>query len=120
MFGFNHISWAGFLKLTVFVLITWYLGFMVLAWLKSRFKNQQIQFEDQSEDDFQKQEFQPIKVSAKDFTTELIPPLSLSEISPMVTIQEEMGMDEGYELDAFLQPDESILSEILNQIQYEQ
>lgn len=120
MFGFDHISWASFLKLTALVLCSWYLGLMVLAWLKSRLKDQEIQFEDQSEDDFQRQEFQPIRVSAKDFSTELIPPLSLSEILPAVSFQEEMGMDEGYELDTFLQPDESILSEILNQIQYQQ
>ncbi|WP_461632544.1 hypothetical protein [Labilibaculum euxinus] len=120
MFGFDHISWASFLKLTVFVLIAWYLGLMALAWLKSKHKDQQIQFEDQSEDDFQKQEFQPILVFAKDFSTELIPPLSLTGSLPAVSFQEEMGMDNAFELDAFLQPDELRFKEILNQIQYQQ
>jgi preprotein translocase subunit SecG len=120
MFGFDQISWASFLKLTAFVLIIWYLGLMILAWLKSRFTDRKTQFEDQSEDDFQRQEFQPIRVSAKDFATELIPPLSLSEILPGVSFQEEMGMDEGYALDAFLNSEESILTLILNQIQYQQ
>ncbi|MDE5417601.1 hypothetical protein L3049_06230 [Labilibaculum sp. DW002] len=120
MFGFDHISWANFLKLTAFVLIPWYLGLMVLAWLKSKYKDQPIQFEDQSEDDFQKQEFQPILVSAKDFTSELIPPLSLLGILPDISFQEEMGMDKAFELDAFLQPDEPRFKEILSQIQYQQ
>lgn len=120
MFGFDQISWASFLKLTAFVLIIWYLVLMVLAWLKSRFTDRKIQFEDQSEDDFQRQEFHPIQVSEKDFSAEIIPALSLSEILPGVSFQEEMGMDEGYALDAFLNSEESILTLILNQIQYQQ
>ncbi|MBI9058343.1 MAG: hypothetical protein JEZ01_11295 [Labilibaculum sp.] len=120
MFGFDHISWANFLKLTAFVWIAWYLGLMLLAWLKSKHKDQQVQFEDQSEDDFQKQELQPILVSAKDFNTELIPPLSLSNNLPAISFQQEMGMDNAFELDAFLQPDETRFKKILNQIQYHQ
>ena len=120
MFGFSQISWVSFLQLMAFVLFSWYIGLLLLAWLKHRFKDQKIQFEDQSTDDFRRQELQPILVSSKDFSMELILPLALSVTSHEASLQEEMGMDEGLELDAFLNSEESVLIPILNQIQYQQ
>lgn len=120
MFGLDYISWNCFLKLIAIALFFWYLSLLVIAWWKSKAKGKQITFEDQSEMNIQEEQVLPIQVSSKDFSTELLSPLSLSGILPAVSFQEEMGMDEGFELDAFLSSEESVIASILNQIQYQQ
>ncbi len=118
MFGINQISWGQFSSFILFILLAWYLSVILLAFIHQKRKRNTL-FEDDQFIPVMSEGFNPISVSAKDYPSELIP-VRLSEDIPLpVSFYEESGMDDGYSIDTFSQPDNPQLPKILEQVQHQ-
>lgn len=119
MFGLEQISWADFISLLASLLVFWYLTLLFMAWKKDNTHQKQMLFEDGADQDFTGNEFALLKVSERDFPSEMMSPISDENISLVSSFYEETGQDEGYELDYFLGGHEASAFSILSQVQYE-
>lgn len=98
MFGLDQISWTDFISLMIVLLLVWYLGLMLILFVKSSQKQNQRQFEQEAEDEPAANSLQPIRVSSEDFSSEFISAFSDGERILTHFFYEEMGLDEGYSL----------------------
>jgi len=119
MFGLEQIAWADFLKLLISLLVFWYLSLLFMAWWKDNTHQKQNLFEDDSDQDFTGSELSLLKVSERDFPSQMIDSVSYENVSLVSSFYEETGMDEGYQLDYFLGGHEGSALSILSQIHYE-
>lgn len=119
MFGLERIAWAEFFSLIIIILLLWYLMLLITAWWKDKQYLKKDLFEQVDHDDFSTTQLALLKVSEKDFPSQLIPGISDERISLLSSFYEETGMDEGYELDYFLGGHEATLFTILSQVQCE-
>ena len=119
MFGLERIAWAEFLCLIVIILLLWYMVLLITAWWKDQLNRKKDLFEQADHDDFSTTQLAPLKVSEKDFPSQLMPGISDEKISLLSAFYEETGMDDGYELDYFLGGHEATLFSILSQVQCE-
>jgi len=119
MFGLEQIAWADFLKLLTSLLVFWYLSLLFMAWWKDNVDQKQNLFEDDVDHDFTGSELSLLKVSERDFPSQMISPVSDENVSLVSSFYEETGMDEGYELDYFLGEHDASAFSILSQVQYE-
>jgi hypothetical protein len=119
MFGLDKITWEFFTKLIAMSLLGWYLMVFIIAWLKDKNGQQNLYFEDYRTDNTRRETLQPITVSSGDFPAELLPILSEKQIPLETTFYEETGLDEGYGIDLFTEENNSKLSEILAEVQYQ-
>ncbi len=118
MFGINQISWGQFSGFILFILLAWYLSVTLLAFIHQKRKRNTL-FEDDQFIPVMSEGFNPISVSSKDLPSELIP-VRLSEDIPLpASFYEESGMDDGYSIDTFSQPDNPQLPKILEQVQHQ-
>ena len=120
MFGLNEISWRFFLQVIVYALCAWYLTIFVFAWIKDKNRQKEVYFEDYNRDSRKPENLQPIKVSSKDFPSEIISITQIEEVPLAVTFYEETGLDEGYGIDYFFEDKNSILPALMENIQYQQ
>lgn len=119
MFGLEQIAWADFISLLASLLVFWYLALLFMAWRKENTHQRQMLFEDDADSDFTGNDFSLLKVSERDFPSEMIGPISNENISLVSSFYEETGLDEGYQLDYFLGGHEATAFSILSQVQYE-
>ncbi len=120
MLGINQISWSQFANFILTALILWYLGVILLAFIRQRSSSRKILFEEDSLSHIMSEGLETISISAQDYPSEIIP-FHLAENIPLpVSFYEETGLNEGYCLDRFLKPDDSLLPELMDQIQYQQ
>jgi hypothetical protein len=116
MFGINQISWGQFSGFILFILLAWYLFVALLAFIHQKHKRNTL-FEDDLFTPVPTESLQPIAVSSQDYPSELIPVRLSENIALPVSFYEESGMDEGYSIDAFSNPDHPQLPKILEQVQ---
>ena len=119
MFGLEQIAWADFLCLLASLLIFWYVVLFFMAWRKDNTHQKQKFFEDDTDPDFTGRELSLLKVSERDFPSQIICSVSDENVSLVSSFYEETGMDEGYDLDYFQGGQEAANLSILGQIQYE-
>lgn len=119
MFGLEQIAWADFISLLASLLVFWYLSLLFMAWRKDNTHQKQMLFEDDADPDFTGNEFALLKVSERDFPSQMISSVSDENISLISSFYEETGMDEGYHLDYFLGEHDASALSILSQVQYE-
>ena len=119
MFGLEQIAWAAFLKLLTSLLVFWYLSLLFMAWWKDNTHQKQMLFEDDADHDFSGSELSLLKVSERDFPSQMISSVSDENVSLVSSFYEETGMDEGYQLDYFLGEHDASAFSILSQVQYE-
>lgn len=120
MFGIDQISWAQFIRFILAALFLWYLAVSCRAWLNEKVRNRKLLFEE----DFSVPSFPentcPVSVSSKDYPAGLVP-LRLSEDLPLpVSLYEETGIDDGYPIECFSEPNDPQLPKILEQVQFQQ
>lgn len=121
MFGIDQISWAQFTRFMLAALFLWYLAVTCKAWLIENGRSRKLLFED----DFSMPVLAepgtgPVLVSSGDYPAELIP-LRLSEDIPLpVSLYEETGIDDGYSIECFSEPNDLQLPKILEQVQFQQ
>ncbi|WP_346861183.1 hypothetical protein [uncultured Draconibacterium sp.] len=120
MFGLNEISWTGFLRFIGISLMLWYLFLLSFAWIKSRGKNNVINFEDSQSGETQFETLQPIAVSSRNFPSEIIPVNPVEDIPLQASLYEENGYAEGVAIEHFLEADNSMLALMIPDIQYHQ
>ena len=118
MFGINQISWGHFLGFILSILLVWYLLVLALAFVRQRGKRKTL-FEDDQFIPVASEGFCPISVSSKDLPSELIPVRLSDDIALPASLYEETGLDEGYSIDTFSQPDNPQLPKILEQVQHQ-
>jgi hypothetical protein len=116
MFGINQISWGQFSSFILFILLAWYLSVALLAFIHQKRKRSTL-FEDDSFTPVHTEALQPIAISSQDYPSELIPVRLSENIALPVSFYEENGMDDGYSIDAFSNPDHPQLPKILEQVQ---
>ena len=116
MFGINQISWGQFSGFILFILLAWYLSIALLAVIHQKRKRSTL-FEDDPFTPVLAEALQPIAVASQDYPTELIPVRLSENIALPVSFYEESGMDDGYSIDAFSNPDHPQLPKILEQVQ---
>ena len=120
MFGINQISWGQFTRFILLALFLWYLSVVLLAFLKQKSSSRQTLFEEDQSTPFLSEGLKPITVSARDYPSELVP-FRLAEAIPLpVAFYEETGLEEGYPLESFLNENDPLLTELLEQIQFQQ
>ena len=117
MFGLEQIAWADFISLLASLLVFWYLALLFMAWKKANTHQKQMLFEDDADSDFTGNEFALLKVSERDFPSEMINPISDENVALVSSFYEETGLDEGYQLDYFLGGHEATALSILSQVQ---
>ena len=121
MFGLNEISWTEFLRFIGISLLLWYLLLLSLAWVKSRSRNNSINFENSQSGETQYETLQPIAVSSKNFPSEIIPVNSVENIPLQASLYQENGYDEaGVGIEHFLEADSPMLALMIPDIQYHQ
>jgi hypothetical protein len=98
MFGLDQISWTDFISLMIVLLLSWYLGVLLILFFKSSQKQHQRQFEQEAEDEPNNDSLQPIRVSSTDFPSEFVPAYLAEERILTHFFYEEMGLDDGYSL----------------------
>ena len=118
MFGLNEISWKFFLQVVVYALCAWYLTLLTIAWIKDKNRQQEQFFENYNTGEDQPENLQPIKVSSKDFPSEIISIIPVEEVPLTVTFYEETGLDEGYGIDHFIEGKNSMLPALMENIQH--
>jgi hypothetical protein len=118
MFGIDQISWGQFVQFITGALILWYLSIVLLA-LVNKKNNRRTLFEDDQFTPVLSESLQPIAVSAKDYPSELIPIRLAESILLPVSLYEETGMEDGYPIECFANPNHPQLPEILENIQFQ-
>ena len=118
MFGINQISWGHFSGFILSILLVWYLLVLALAFVRQRGKRKTL-FEDDQFIPVAAEGFNPISISSKDLPSELIPVRLSDDIALPASLYEETGLDEGYSIDTFSQPDNPQLPKILEKIQHQ-
>ncbi len=116
MFGINQISWGQFSGFILSILLLWYLSVILLAFVRQKGKRKTL-FEDDSFTPVFAESLQPIVVSSKDYSSELIPVRLSEDIVLPASLYEETGIDEGYSIDAFSKPGHPELPKILENVQ---
>ena len=76
-------------------------------------------FEEDSFNPVNSEELSPVSVSSQDFPSELIPIRLSDDIALPASLYEETGLDEGYPIDTFSQPNNPQLPKILEKIQHQ-
>ena len=120
MFGINQISWLQFTRFILAAVFLWYLSVFLLAFIRQRSKNREMLFEDDQSAPFQSDGLKSISISSRDYPLELVPLHLVEDISLPVSFYEETGLEEGYPIDNFSNPNDPDLSKILEQIQFQQ
>ena len=118
MFGINQISWGQFAQFILGALFLWYLSIVLLAIVNQK-SNRKTLFEDDQFSPVLSEGLQPIAVSAQDYPSELIPIRLAEAILLPVSLYEETGMDDGYPIECFANPNHPQLPKILENIQFQ-
>ena len=116
MFGINQISWGQFIGFIFFILLLWYLSVFLLAFVRQKGKRKTL-FEDDQFIPVEAEGFNPISVSSKDLPSELIPVRLSEDIALPASLYEESGMDDGYPIERFSEPNDLQLPKILEKVQ---
>lgn len=119
MFGIDQISWAQFIRFILAALSLWYLAVGCMAWLKEKSRNQKLFFEEDYSTPALAENTCPISVSSQDYPAELIPYRLAENIPLPVSLYEETGIDDGYPIECFSEPNGTQLSKILKQVQFQ-
>ena len=120
MFGLNEISWGNFIQVIIYMLCAWYLTLLVIAWIRDKNRQQEQFFENGRIEGGNQENIQAIKVSSKDFPSEILSIIPREEVSLAVSFFEETGLDEGYGIDHFIEDKNSLLPALMENIQYQQ
>ena len=120
MFGLNEISWEFFLQVVVYALCAWYLTLLMIAWIKDKNRQQEQFFENYNTGESKPENLQPIKVSSKDFPSEIISMIPIHGVPLQSSFYEETGLDEGYGIDHFIEGKNSMLPALMKNIQHQQ
>ena len=118
MFGINQISWSRFSGFILFILLLWYLTVFMLAFVRQRGKRKTL-FEEDQFTPVLSEGLQPIAVSSKDYPSELIPIRLAEAILLPVSLYEETGIDDGYPIECFTNPNHPQMPKILENIQFQ-
>jgi len=118
MFGIDQITWGQFSQFVLIALFLWYLSIVLIA-LVNKKNNQKTLFEDDQFTPVLSEGLQPIAVSAQDYPSELIP-IRLAEVILLpVSLYEETGIDDGYPIECFTNPNHPQMPKILENIQFQ-
>lgn len=120
MFGIERISWEQFTGFILFVLVSWYIVVVSLAWYRKRNNNRKILFEEDYPVTRDMEGLKPVSVSSEDYPAQVIPYRLAEDIPLPVSFYEESGLDEGYAIESFSKPNSPELPRILEQIQFQQ
>jgi hypothetical protein len=118
MFGIDQISWGQFSQFILLALFLWYLSIVLVA-LVNKKSNRKILFEDDQFTPVLSEGLQPIAVSALDYPSELIPIRLAEAILLPVSLYEETGIDDGYPIECFANPNHPQMPKILENIQFQ-
>ena len=118
MFGIDQISWGQFVQFIAGALILWYLSIVLIA-LANKKSNRKTLFEDDQFTPVLSEGLQPIAVSAQDYPSELIPIRLAEAILLPVSLYEETGIDDGYPIECFTNPNHPQMPKILENIQFQ-
>ncbi len=118
MFGLNQFTWGQFLMAMAVILVLWYVGLFTYALFTTRKSNGTFLFEEESDEKLINPGYTPIRVSASEYPSELIP-LQVAEDIPLPqTFFEGSGIDDGYPLDQFQGTGEALSTGQMEQIQF--
>lgn len=116
MFGINQISWGQFSGFIFFILLAWYLSVALLAFIHQKRKRNTL-FEDDPFIPLEAERFNPIAVLSNDYPSELIPVRFSEDIALPASLYEETGLDEGYSIECFANPNHPQMPKILEKVQ---
>jgi hypothetical protein len=119
MFGLNEISWGNFIQVIIYMLCAWYLIILVIAWIRDKNRQQEQFFENCRIEEGKSENLQTIKVSSKDFPTDIISIIPIQGVPLQTSFYEETGLDEGYGIDHFIEGKDSMLPVFMENIQYQ-
>ena len=117
MFGINEITWSEFLRFITISLAVWYTLLLILAWIKSKQKTGQVNFEDYHSEIATLENLQPITVSSQDYPSEIWPVNPVENEPLSASLYEETGYDEGLALDYFIEKNSPLLATMITEIQ---
>ena len=120
MFGINTITWKEFIQFLVFLLIAWYTLVVLVAWIKSREKQNSLFEEGHPTKMSVSEGIESIHVTSSNFPSQLISSISENSISLEVSVYEEIRPDEGIHIDYLLNEITGKLEKLLPGIQYQQ
>ena len=120
MFGINTITWKEFIQFLVFFLFAWYTLVLLIAWIKSREKQNSLFEEGHPTRMTASEGIGPIQVASSNFPTKLISSVSENSIPLEVSVYEETGPDDGIHIDYLLNELTGRLEKMLPGIQYQQ
>ena len=119
MFGINTITWKEFIQFLVFLLIAWYSLVLLLAWIKSREKQNSLFEEGHPTTMSVSEGIEPIHVASSNFPSKLISTISENSIPLEVSVYEETAPDDGIHIDYLLNELTGRLEKLLPGIQYQ-
>ncbi|WP_297098928.1 hypothetical protein [Draconibacterium sp.] len=119
MFGLDEITWKEFIQFLVFLLIAWYTLVLLVAWIKSREKQNSLFEEGHPTKMSVSEGIEPIHVASSNFPSKLISTISENSIPLEVSVYEETGSDDGIHIDYLLNELTGRLEKLLPEIQYQ-
>jgi len=120
MFGLDKISWTQFSLFILYVTGAWYAGLFAWAWIKCKKSLRKTLFEYDDLDELPKEVLVPFSVSASDFPKEMISNAKPEDVELITNLYEDNGIDDGYQMDQFIEKDLSKSPEILKKIRIKQ
>lgn len=120
MFGINEITWSEFLRFIALSLAVWYTFLLTIAWIKSKQKIGQGNFEDFQTEIATLENLQPIAVSSQDYPSEIWPGNPVENEPLPASLYEETGYDEGLALEHFIVKNSPLLATMITEIQVQQ
>ena len=119
MFGLDTISWIKFTTMLLLLCCVYYAAVFIRAWLSRSSRTSGNLFENADETDIHPERMLPILVSATDYPGELIPFYHIEPVDLKVDFYHDNGIDEGYNIEQFMDDHISHNSKILENIQFQ-
>ena len=119
MFGINTITWKEFIQFLVVLLFAWYILVLLIAWIKSREKQNSLFEEGHPTKMSASEGIDPIHVASSNFPSKLISTISENSIPLEVSVYEETSADDGIHIDYLLNEVSGRLEKMLPEIQYQ-
>lgn len=118
MFGLDEITWKVFIRLLIVGLLSWYLGVLIFAWLRTK-TSRILLFEEATGGTSNANRIAPISVFSKELPSQLCSAVSETEIAFEVLRYEESDENDGLNLNLFLEENNGELIKQLPKIQHQ-
>ena len=120
MFGLQYISWKDFFVFILFLTLGWYILLLIRIAVSDREFTEQLFEESETAANGQRDNYQPILVSAASFPSDRLNPFVAKAYPLDTSFYEEIWPEDGKELSKVLNGDPDTIKRLVNEINHKQ